>query len=228
MNSKDDKSHFIGHRQRLKEKISSNAGILRDYEVLEALLFYVFPRKDTKRLAKDLLLKFKTLKNIIFAESSEIEEIKGLGKSTSFLFKVIRELFPRILKDEIANFPVISTSEHVQNYYKTILETLKKEQLRIMFLNNKNKLILERIIQEGTINQTAIYPREIVQVALNCGASGIILVHNHPSGDASPSRQDILITKRIKEIMEKLEIHVLDHLIIGRNQVTSLRDAKLI
>ncbi|MCR5224954.1 MAG: DNA repair protein RadC [Alphaproteobacteria bacterium] len=228
MNSKDNKSLVIGHRKRLKEKISTSSKSLNDYELLEALLFYVFPRKDTKRTAKELLFAFKSLKNVIFAEDSEVKKIAGLGESTATLFTLMKEIFSRILQNEITNNPVISTSKHVQNYYKSILGTLKKEQLRVMFLNSKNKLILEQIMQEGTINQTAIYPREIIQVALNCGASALILVHNHPSGDVTPSREDILITERIKEISERLDIQLLDHLIIGKNQIISLKEIGLI
>ena len=228
MTSKDNKTHVLGHRKRLKEKIAVSPKSLSDYELLEALLFYVFPRKDTKQPAKELMQNFRSLRNVIFSDAIEIQKIAGLGTSSALMFKLIREVFSRILHNEIVNAPVISTSDHVHNYYKNVLGTLKKEQLRVIFLDAKNHLILEKTLQEGTINQTAIYPREIVQIALNCGAAAIILVHNHPSGDTTPSRQDILITKRIRDVAEKLDIQLLDHLIIGHDRTVSLRELELI
>lgn len=228
MISKDNKTHVLGHRKRLKDKIAVSPKSLSDYELLEALLFYVFPRKDTKQPAKDLMATFKNLKNVIFSDDAEIQKIAGLGASSALIFKLIKEIFSRILQTEVANSPVISTSDNVLSYYKNVLGTLKKEQLRVMFLDAKNHLILEKMLHEGTPNQTAIYPREITQIALNCGATAIILVHNHPSGDTTPSRQDVLMTKRIKEIAEKLEIQLLDHLIIGHDATFSLREAELI
>lgn len=228
MSLENEKAHFLGHRKRLKKKISVKSEYLSDYELLEALLFYVFPRKDTKLLAKSLISKFTTLKKVIFAESGEVKKTSGLGESTAILLKVIHEIFLRILHENIAKLPIISTSSNVVEYYQNILGSRKKEQLRVMFLDSKNKLLCEKIMQEGTVNQTAIYPREIVQIALECGATGIIMVHNHPSGDSTPSRQDVLITKRVKEVSEKLDIIVLDHLIIADSEVTSLRDLDLL
>lgn len=227
MNSENEKAHFLGHRARLKQKISIKPEFLSDYELLEALLFYVFSRKDTKVLAKQLISQFSSLKRVIFSDSNEIVKIPGLGKSTAVLLKIIREIFVRILREDVQKGPIISTSSNVVDYYKNLLGTLKKEQLRIMFLGSKNKLLCEKVVQEGTVNQTAIYPREIVQIALECGASGIIMVHNHPSGDSTPSRQDVLITARIKEALSPLEITMLDHLIITNHEVTSLRDLGL-
>lgn len=228
MNSENEKAYFLGHRARLKQKITIEPEFLSDYELLEALLFYVFSRKDTKVLAKQLISQFSSLKNVVFSDSNEVVKIPGLGRSTAILLKIIREVFVRILREDVQKGPIISTSSNVVDYYKNLLGTLKKEQLRIMFLGSKNKLLCEKVVQEGTVNQTAIYPREIVQIALECGASGIIMVHNHPSGDSTPSRQDVLITTRIKEVLSKLEISVLDHLIITNHEVTSLRDLDLL
>jgi DNA repair protein RadC len=218
----------LGHRQRLKEKFDSNANALRDYELVEMLLFYVFTRKDTKNLSKTLFNNFKSLRDIVFADRLKIEKLGGFGKSTSRLFCIVREIFSRILMERVYEAPIIVSSSHVLDYYKNTVGILKKEQLRIMFLNNKNKLISEEILQTGTINHTSIYPREIVQKALEYGASAMIMVHNHPSGDSKPSRQDVIVTRTLKEIARKLDIILLDHLIIGKGEVSSLNEMGLI
>jgi DNA repair protein RadC len=192
------------------------------------LLFYVFPRKDTKSTAKKILEQFKTLRGIIFADKSDLKEISGVGESSVHLFLLIHEIFNRILLEQIQESVSIMSVSQVSDYYKSLLEQQKKEQFRIMFLNNKNKLIAEELMYEGTVNNTAVYPREIVQKALNYGARAIIMVHNHPGGDSKPSRQDIIMTKTIKELLQKLDIDLLDHLIIGRNNTASLRDIGII
>jgi DNA repair protein RadC len=223
-----EKNHFIGHRRRLKDKFLIHPDSMRNYELIEMLLFHVFSRKDTKKLAKILCNRFGTFRRIIFASESEIYEIEGLGRTTVCLLHLLREIFSRMLLERISESPIIASSTQVVDYYKNILGIVKKEQLRLMFLNNKNRLISEDILQVGTINHTSIYPREIMQKALEYGASAIIMVHNHPSGDPKPSRQDIIITRRLKDIAQKLDIELLDHLIIGKNSVSSLKEMALI
>ncbi|MDR1333792.1 MAG: DNA repair protein RadC [Holosporaceae bacterium] len=224
----DEKPHYLGHRQRLRKKFAQHPTRLSDYELLELLLFYVFARKDTKPLAKRILEQFKTLREAIFANVFDLKKVKDMGESSTYLFLLMREIFSRVLLEKIQEpISIISTSQ-VLDYYKSLLEQQKKEQFRIMFLNNKNKLIAEELMYEGTVNSTAIYPREIVQKALNYGASAIIMVHNHPGGDPKPSRQDIIMTRAVKEIVQKLDIVLLDHIIIGTNSTTSLHEMAII
>ena len=222
------KNSHEGHRERLRKKFTENPHSLFDYEILEMLLFYLFPRKDTKPLAKSLLQKFGNLKSVVQASENELKRVPGIGNSSAVMFKLMRELFTRItfqpLKDEI----VIASNIHVLEYYQQLLATEKKEQLRAMFINNKNKLIAEEQIQNGTINQTAIYPREIIQRALDYGASALIIVHNHPSGNINPSPEDISVTKMLNELTKQLGIQLLDHLIIGEKGVFSFAQKKLI
>jgi DNA repair protein RadC len=199
-----------------------------DYELLEILLFYVFQRKDTKPVAKALLNHFKSLRKIILADRFDLKRIGGIGKSAINLITVLREIFTRSLLEKVIESDSIMSTGQVLEYYKNTLGYLKKEQLRIMFLNNKNKLIAEEMIQEGTVNNTVIYPREIIQKALEYGASAIIMVHNHPSGDPKPSRQDIIMTKTINEIAQKLDIILFDHIVIGRIGTTSLKELGVI
>ncbi|MDR2765937.1 MAG: DNA repair protein RadC [Holosporaceae bacterium] len=218
------KDAAAGHRLRLRNKFLLHPKNIHDYELMEMLLFCAFLRKDTKPMAKNLCGRFRSLRRIIFAEADEIESLKGLGKTTSFLMRLLREIFSRMLLEQLSDSPVVASSSHVCDYYKNILGILKKEQLRIMFLNNKNRLISEDVLQVGTINHTSIYPREILQMALECGASAIIMVHNHPSGDPEPSRQDVLISRALRDIAQKLDVTLLDHLIVGKNNVISMKD----
>ncbi|MDR2780972.1 MAG: DNA repair protein RadC [Holosporaceae bacterium] len=226
--SDGEKPHYLGHRHRLRKKFAINRTCLSDYELLELLLFFVFSRKDTKPLAKKLLEKFKSIRELILADQSDLKNIEGVGESSVHLLLLIHEIFNRMLFEKIQESTSIASTSQVFDYYRNLLEQQKKEQFRVMFLNNKNKLIAEELMHEGTVNNTAIYPREIVQKALNYGASAIIMVHNHPGGDPQPSRQDIIMTKAVKEIVQKLDIALLDHLIIGKNNVASFRDIGII
>ncbi|MDR0580903.1 MAG: DNA repair protein RadC [Holosporaceae bacterium] len=228
MKSQNEKQHYLDHRQRLRKRFASHPEHISDYELMEMLLFYVFRRRDTKPLAKALLNRFKSLREIIFADHSDLKKIFGLGTSTVCLMTLLQEIFKRALFEKITESKTIMSIAQITEYYKSALGNLKKEQFRIMFLNNKNKLISEELMQEGTINNMAIYPREIIQKTLEYGAGAIIMVHNHPSGDPRPSRQDIIMTKAIKEIAQKLDIILLDHVIIGKNSATSFKELGIV
>ncbi|MDR2268466.1 MAG: DNA repair protein RadC [Holosporaceae bacterium] len=218
----------LGHRYRARKKFSAGTSIVADYELLELLLFHAIPRKDTRNIAKNLLECFGSLKNTIFADHFELKKIKEVGDSSIILLAIIRELFNRIHLEQATKSVTISSSGQVIEYYKNLLEFEKKEQFRVMFLNNKNKLLAEEMLQYGTINHTTIYLREIVQRALELGSSALIVVHNHPSGDPQPSRQDVIITKMIKDVTAKLDILLLDHLVIGKNDCCSMKEMGLI
>jgi DNA repair protein RadC len=224
MKSSDKKPHYLGHRKRLREKFASHPERAADYELLEMTLFYVFPRKDVKPLAKALLNRFKSLREIILANRSDLKKIEGVGESTINLITLIREILNRTQLEKIVECVSITSTSQVVEYYKTALANLKKEQFRVMFLNNRNKLISEELMQEGTVSSAAMYPREIAQKALECGASAIIMAHNHPGGDPKPSRQDIIVTKMVRDAMQRLDVVLLDHVIIGKNETISLKD----
>jgi DNA repair protein RadC len=224
MQSSNEKNRHDGHRKRLKDKFASHPGRISDYELLEMLLFYVFRREDTKPASKALLRRFRSLRGVILADRLDLTKVSGVGESTAVLLSLVHEISNRILLEKIADSGSIVSAANVIDYYKSVLGHAKKEQLRVMFLNNRNKLIAEELLQEGTINNTAVYPREIVQRALEHGAGAIIMVHNHPSGDPKPSRQDVVMTKMIGEIVRKLDIILLDHIIISKTGTVSLKE----
>lgn len=230
MSSQDKSSKFIyiGHRKRLRQKFEVSNESLQDYEILELLLFYVFPRKDTKGLAKSLLKKFKTLHKVIFSEKSTLLSVDGVGESTYILLQVLRELYARLSLEKIQRRPLINSIDRVVEYYHLLLSNDIREQLRVMFLDNKSQLIAEEQIQSGTVNRTVFFPREIIKKALDYGASAIIVIHNHPSGDPTPSQQDIDMTKNLQKICKSIDIVLLDHIIIGANRITSFHNKKII
>lgn len=219
---------YIGHRKRLRQKFELCNEAIQDYELLELLLFYIFPRKDTKRLAKALLRKFRTLHKLIFSEKSAILEVDGIGESTYVFIQVLRELYARLSLEKVQRRPLINSIDRVVEYYNLVLSSDIREQLRVMFLDNKSQLIAEEQIQSGTVNRTAFFPREIIKKALDYGASAIIITHNHPSGDPTPSQQDIDMTKNLQKICKSMDIVLLDHIIIGANKVTSFHNKKII
>ncbi|MDR2107448.1 MAG: DNA repair protein RadC [Holosporaceae bacterium] len=228
MQSPNEKPHYSGHRQRLRNKFLSDPKSISNHELLEMLLFYAFLRKDTKPTAKALLHRFKSLKEMISADRGDLKKVNGVGESTAILLSLVHEISNRMLLEKISESAAVMSAAHVVDYYKNALGQAKKEQLRVMFLNNRNKLISEEIMQEGTVNNTAVYPREIVQRALEHGAGAIIMVHNHPSGDPTPSKQDIIMTKMISDIVGKLDIVLLDHIIISKTGTVSLKEQGII
>jgi DNA repair protein RadC len=217
----DKNDLYQGHRQRLRKKFLISPKAVFDYEILEMLLFSIFPRKDTKVLAKNLLSKFGTLKNAIFASEKEVKKVKGLGDSTVVFFALLKETFVRLSLQPLNERPIVSSDAHVIEYYRNVLSLEKKEQMRAMFINNSNKLIAEEQLQHGTVDQVNIYLREVVQKALDHGSSAVIVVHNHPSGNPTPSREDMIITENLKHSLEAVGIKLLDHIIIAENSTYS-------
>ena len=218
----------LGHRQRLKKKFLVSPKSFLDYEILEMLLFGIFPRKDTKIIAKNLIQKFGTLKAVIFASEQEIKKIQGLGESAAVFFKLLRETFVRLSLQPLKEETIIASNLHVIEYYRNLLSLEKKEQFRVMFINNKNKLIAEEQLQHGTIDQTPIYPREVIQRALDHGASAIILVHNHPSGSPYPSKEDVNVTRNLNNVAQRINLKLLDHIIIAENSSYSFAEHNLL
>tara|TARA_A100000171_G_scaffold48981_2_gene57246 strand:- start:2352 stop:3032 length:681 start_codon:yes stop_codon:yes gene_type:complete len=222
-------SHTLGHRQRLRERfLSGGEKAVADYELLELLLFGALPRGDVKPLAKALLRHFKTVKGVLTAPPQELARIEGIGHSCIALLKTAETLSHKIIREEARESPIIHNWEKLVDYCKATMGHLRKEQLRLLFLDRRNRLISDEVQQEGTIDQAPIYPREVVTRALELGASALILVHNHPSGDPTPSQADIEITKRVEKCAQTMGVLLHDHLIIGRGKHISLRAEKLI
>lgn len=217
-------SHHLGHRERLRERLlSTEAKGMPDYEILEILLFGAKPRGDVKPLAKELLKSFGSLAGVFHASNERLQQVPGMGVASTAALKVVLEAACRLLQSELKEQEVLNSFQRVVDYCHARMAHLDREQFRLLFLDRKNKLIFDEVQQEGTINQTAIYPREVVKRALDVGASSIIMVHNHPSGDPTPSEADIDITRRVKHAASSFDIRLHDHLIIGKFGHSSLK-----
>ena len=213
-----------GHRDRLRERFkTTGADTLADYELLELLLFRVIARADTKPVAKALLHKFKTFSGVFGAPEALLREVPGVGDSVALELKVVFAASQRMLKSEIRGKEILGSWQKVIDYCTQAMAFESREQFRILFLDKKNALIADEVQQKGTIDHTPVYPREVVKRALELASTAIILVHNHPSGDPTPSRADIDMTKTIVETAKPLGIAVHDHIIIGKDGHASLR-----
>lgn len=217
-----------GHRSRLRERFAKAPESLPDYELLELLLFLALPRQDVKPLAKKLLKQFKTLNHIVCTELTALTNIQGLGHSTALVIKVVHEFLARINKEELKAQPLLNSQSQVVNYLKVAMAYLHTEQFRVLFLNKKYYLILDEVQQKGTLDQVALYCREIIRRAIEIGASSIILVHNHPTGDPTPSKADIDSTLLLKQAGEHMDVQLLDHIVIGKFGFVSMHDLGII
>jgi DNA repair protein RadC len=222
------KPHYHGHRARVRERVLK-AGIesLADYELLELLLFYSIDRIDTKPLAKRLIERFGTLGDVFAAEPAQLREFE-IDQRTLVLFRAAREAGRRLAERKVKDMPVLGNWQQLLDYCHAALAHEKTEQFRILFLDRKNVLIADEVQQRGTIDHTPVYPREVVKRALELGAAALILVHNHPSGDPKPSRDDIEMTKEVRRAAEALGIGIHDHLVIGRKGHASFRSLGLL
>lgn len=218
-----------GHRKRLKERfIKSPPRTLPDYEILEMVLFSVYPRKDTKALAKKLLSKFKTIPDLLNAEASELKQIEGAGDALIFQLRLLHDFFTRLHIPTNSSVNVLNSWMSVVHYCNLSMGYKKVEQFRVLYLNKNNALIEDQLCDYGTIDRIQIYPREIAKKALECSASAIILVHNHPSGNIQPSKEDIDMTKQITKALETISVNLYDHLIISKSQHFSFKASGLI
>lgn len=223
------KSPHSGHRDRLRGRVKkSGAESLADYELLELLLFRSIPRADTKAMAKDLLQRFGTFAEVLGAPEHLLRETKGIGKEAAFDLKVISAAASRMTFGPIKKRAVLGTWQQVLDYCRAAMAFEPRENFRILFLNKKNQLIADEVQHTGTVDHTPAYPREVMRRALELSATAIILVHNHPSGDPTPSRADIEITKEIANTGRSMGIIVHDHIIVGRDGHASLRGMQLI
>ncbi len=220
--------HYHGHRERLRARFSDGPDLLPDYELLELVLFRSIPRADVKGLAKALIARFGSFAEVMAAAPEHLAEVKGVGNAIVHDLKLVEAAARRISQGAIRGRQVLSSWEAVLDYCRTAMGFAEVEQLRVLFLDKKNGLIRDEMMQKGTVDHTPVYPREIMRRALQLNASAIILVHNHPSGDTTPSRADIEMTQEIIEHAEALGLTVHDHLIIGRKSHASFRALGLI
>ncbi|MER2604775.1 MAG: DNA repair protein RadC, partial [Siculibacillus sp.] len=224
-----DKAHYLGHRDRLRERFAQSGGEgLPDYELLELLLFRLIPRADTKPVAKALLARFGTLGEVLGAPPALLQEVKGVGAAVALDLKVIAASARRMVKSEIREREILSSWSQVLDYCRAAMAFEEREQFRILFLDKRNALIADEVQQTGTVDHTPVYPREVIRRALELSSTAIVLVHNHPSGDPTPSRADIDMTKTIIDAGKGLGIVVHDHLIIGKKGFASMKGLKLI
>lgn len=223
-----EKPHYHGHRQRLRTRfLEAGAEAMQDYELLELILFAAIPQRDVKPLAKDLLAHFKSIKGVMNADTDALKNA-GLGDAAVALFHAIAATHQRMARDEIMDQPVLGSWQKIIDYCKTMMSHEKTEQLRLLFLNRKNRLIADEVQQQGTIDHTPVYVREVIKRALELGAGALILVHNHPSGDPSPSKDDITMTRLIVQAAAAVGIVVHDHLIIGQGRHVSFKESGLL
>lgn len=227
--SKISKPHYFGHRERLRKKFLDKGKIaLADYEILEMLLFRTIRQGDTKPIAKALLAEFGSIGAVLSAPPKRLMEIKGVGEAIALDLKVICAAGIELAAEEFRERPLLSSWSKVLEYCRAAMAFEDKEIFRILFLDKKNKLIKDEIQQTGTVDHTPVYPREVAKRGMDLAATALILVHNHPSGDPTPSRADIEMTKTIIDVVTPLGMTVHDHIIIGREGHASLKGLQLI
>jgi DNA repair protein RadC len=220
---------LAGHRERMRSRLlSAGAEAVADHELIEMVLFLALPRRDTKAIARDLIAKFGSFAAAISATVPDLLAMEGLGEAGVAAIKIVQAASQRLSKAEILYRPVLSNWDRLMEYLQAVLAREKVEQFRILFLDNRNRLLADETQGHGTVNHTPVYPREVVKRALELRATAMILVHNHPSGDPSPSNDDIDMTKDIKAAAATLNIVLHDHVIIGNGQWLSFRKTGLL
>jgi DNA repair protein RadC len=221
--------HYHGHRERVRQRVLKGDGShLADYELLEVLLCAFIPRVDVKPIAKDLLARFGTVSAAMAAPPERLMEVKGVGESAAAYMRATHLLLQRAAADEVKDRPVISNWAALLNYVRLALRHETAEQARVLYLDRKNKLIADEVAGRGTVDHAPVYPREIAKRALELAASSIILVHNHPSGDPTPSKADIDLTRDIIKALYALDIKLHDHLVVGASDTVSMKAKGLI
>lgn len=226
---KEDKPHYSGHRDRLRERfVGGGTEALADYELLELILFMAIPRRDVKPLAKDLIKTFGSFAGVINAPLHQLTQCNGLSENSAIALKTIQAGAHKLLKQEIINQPILNSRDRLNEYLSATMAHETKEHFRVLFLNKKNELIADEIQHSGTVDHTTAYPREIMKRAIELGATALILCHNHPSGDTTPSDPDIIMTNQIVEAAKTFSIVVHDHIIVSKKGSTSFRNMGLL
>ena len=218
-----------GHRQRLRDKfLNSSLEGFHDYEIIELLLTLGTPRKDCKQSAKEALMKFGTLKAVLEADAVDLKTVRGIGDKNVFGLKIAQAVARRYLADRVVDKDFIRSSKEVLEYLQHNLRDRNREVLMVIYLNGRNQIIKMEEVFEGTLSKSAVYPREVVKRALDNEAAALVFVHNHPSGNPNPSKEDLTITNKLKEASQSIDVVVHDHLIIAGNEVYSFTDHGLI
>jgi DNA repair protein RadC len=221
------KPHYSGHRDRLRERFLASPEAMPDYELLELLLFMAIPRRDVKPIAKILIARFGSLNGVLRATHADLQGVEGISEITATALKIVQSAGLRMLKQDIIGRTVLNSWQRLLDYLQGTMAHERREHFRLLFLNKKNELIADEIQQSGTVDHTPAYPREIMKRALELGATALILVHNHPSGDSTPSQPDIDMTKLIIAAAKPFSIIVHDHLIVSTSSVTSFKSMGL-
>lgn len=213
-----EKPHYHGHRLRLRERLAREPRSLADYEVLELLLARTLPRQDTKPLAKELLARFGTLRGVLYAPDAQLAEIKGFGDALLSSWALYREVWARMNEPSASRREVLDDPDRVAEGAKARFGTKGVEEFWVALVDNRNRVRAWECVSKGTVDQTQVYPREVLALALRHEASGMILVHNHPGGDPSPSDEDIRMTMRIKRVAQEMGVRLLDHLVVAEER----------
>jgi DNA repair protein RadC len=222
-------AHYLGHRERLRTRLrEAGADAIADYELLELVLFRAIPRRDVKPLAKALIARFGSFAEAIAARPERLAEIEGMSEASINEFKILEAGAKRFAKGVAKKRLSLGSWSEVVDYCRTAMAFSDREEFRILFLDKRNGLIADEVQGTGTVDHTPVYPREVVRRALELSATAVLLVHNHPSGDPSPSQADIQMTKAIIDIAKPLGIAVHDHIIVGKSGHASLRGMRLI
>ena len=221
--------HYFGHRERLRDRFRTAGGdSLADYELLELVLFRAIPRRDVKPLAKALLVRFGSFAEVVAARPERLKEIEGMSDAAILEVKIVQQAAKRFAKSNLDKRRSLTSFSAVLDYCRTAMAFLDREEFRILFLDKKNVLIADEVQSIGTVDHAPVYPREVMRRALELNATAMILVHNHPSGDPSPSGPDIQLTQEIVALGKSLNVAVHDHLIIGRDGFASFKGLQLI
>lgn len=229
MSADADDPHYLGHRERLRARFAeAGSDGMADYELLELVLFRSIPRRDVKPIAKALIRQFGSFAEVLAAPRGRLREIDGIGDSVVLDLKIVEAGAHRLARGAVAKRPALSSWSAVIEYCRTTMAFAETEQFRLLFLDKRNTLIADEVQQTGTVDHTPVYPREVVKRALELGATAVILVHNHPSGDPTPSQADVAMTRQIVEVAKPLGIAVHDHIIVGRDGHASLKGLRLI
>ncbi|MEP1229425.1 MAG: DNA repair protein RadC [Litorimonas sp.] len=218
------KLHYHGHRDRLRARFADGAvEALADYELLELYLFRSIPRRDVKPIAKDLIAKFGSFAEVCAAPATRLTEVKGISEKIALDLQILKAAATKFSKESILSRPILSSWTALLDYCRSAMQFETKEQFRVLFLDRKNRLIADEVLGQGTVDRAPVYPREIIKRALELDSTAIILAHNHPSGDPTPSHSDIMMTENMVKAAKGVNIAVHDHLIIGRENIASFK-----
>jgi DNA repair protein RadC len=224
-----EKEDYLGHRKRLREKfLKSGLAGFQDYEIIELLLSLGRPRTDVKPQAKEAIRRFKTLRGVLEASPEELQEIKGIGPHSVFGIKITQAVAREFLKEKSLEKPVCGSSQEIYDYFYHSMRDLKKEVIKVVYLNTQNQILEIKDFAPGTVDSSYVYPREVMEGAIRCGAVSLVLVHNHPSGNPTPSESDKELTRSMVHVGSMMQIKLLDHIIIGDNRFYSFAAEGLI